>query len=102
MIEKLSGVSDSVLSERCCTEESVLMTLDLDFANVQAYRKYQRPLLSGSVRQRNPYRSARVRLLSGVERLPYWKADEIHKCSSGVAYGKLVILAGLIFAYFGY
>ena len=35
--EKLSGASDSVLSERCRTEDRVLMTLDLDFANVQAY-----------------------------------------------------------------
>jgi predicted nuclease of predicted toxin-antitoxin system len=26
--EKLSGASDSVLSERCCTEDRVLMTLD--------------------------------------------------------------------------
>jgi predicted nuclease of predicted toxin-antitoxin system len=30
--EKLSGASDSKLSERCCTEDRVLMTLDLDFA----------------------------------------------------------------------
>jgi predicted nuclease of predicted toxin-antitoxin system len=35
--EKLSGVGDSVLSERCRAEDRVLMTLDLDFANVQAY-----------------------------------------------------------------
>jgi predicted nuclease of predicted toxin-antitoxin system len=35
--EKLSGASDSVLSERCRTEDRGLMTLDLDFANVQAY-----------------------------------------------------------------
>ena len=35
--ENLSGASDSVLSERCCTEDRVLMTLDLDFANLQAY-----------------------------------------------------------------
>jgi predicted nuclease of predicted toxin-antitoxin system len=35
--EELSGASDSVLSERCRTEDRVLMTLDLDFANVQAY-----------------------------------------------------------------
>jgi hypothetical protein len=34
--EKLSGASDSVLSERCCEEDRVLMTLDFDFANVQA------------------------------------------------------------------
>jgi hypothetical protein len=35
--EKLSGAGDSVLSERCRAEDRVLMTLDLDFANVQAY-----------------------------------------------------------------
>jgi predicted nuclease of predicted toxin-antitoxin system len=34
--EKLPGAIDSVLSERCRTEDRVLMTLDLDFANVQA------------------------------------------------------------------
>ena len=34
--EKLSGAGDSVLSERCRAEDRVLMTLDLDFANVQA------------------------------------------------------------------
>ena len=32
----LSGAGDSVLSERCRAEDRVLMTLDLDFANVQA------------------------------------------------------------------
>lgn len=35
--QKLSGTDDSVLFERCCIEGRVLMTLDLDFANVQAY-----------------------------------------------------------------
>jgi predicted nuclease of predicted toxin-antitoxin system len=35
--EKLSGAGDAVLSERCRAEDRVLMTLDLDFANVQAY-----------------------------------------------------------------
>jgi predicted nuclease of predicted toxin-antitoxin system len=35
--EKLSGTDDAALSERCRTESRVLMTLDLDFANVQAY-----------------------------------------------------------------
>jgi len=32
--EKLSGAGDSALSERCRAEDRVLMTLDLDFANV--------------------------------------------------------------------
>jgi predicted nuclease of predicted toxin-antitoxin system len=41
--EKLSGASDSVLSERCCTEDRVLMTLDLDFANVK--HTLQNPIL---------------------------------------------------------
>jgi predicted nuclease of predicted toxin-antitoxin system len=41
--EKLSGASDSVLSERCRTEDRVLMTLDLDFANVQAYPPKSHP-----------------------------------------------------------
>jgi predicted nuclease of predicted toxin-antitoxin system len=34
---KLSGASDSVLCEGCRTEDRVLMTLDLDFVNVQGY-----------------------------------------------------------------
>jgi len=41
--ENLSGASDSVLSERCCSEDRVLMTLDLDFANVQAYPPKSHP-----------------------------------------------------------
>ena len=35
--ENLSGADDLVLFERCRVEGRVLMTLDLDFANVQAY-----------------------------------------------------------------
>src|SRR5260370_38978150 len=41
--EKLSGAGDSVLSERCRAEDRVLMTLDLDFANVQAYPPKSHP-----------------------------------------------------------
>ena len=35
--QNLSGAEDSVLFERCRAEGRVLVTLDLDFANVQAY-----------------------------------------------------------------
>ncbi len=35
--EKLSGSGDLALSAHCRTEGRVLMTLDLEFANVQAY-----------------------------------------------------------------
>jgi predicted nuclease of predicted toxin-antitoxin system len=35
--EKLSGVADSLLLDRCRAETRVLVTLDLDFANVQAH-----------------------------------------------------------------
>jgi predicted nuclease of predicted toxin-antitoxin system len=35
--QQLSGADDSVLFERCRAESRVLVTLDLDFANVQAY-----------------------------------------------------------------
>jgi predicted nuclease of predicted toxin-antitoxin system len=35
--QKLSGADDSVLFDRCSAESRVLITLDLDFANVQAY-----------------------------------------------------------------
>ena len=41
--EKLSGAGDTVLSERCRAEDRVLMTLDLDFANVQAYPPKSHP-----------------------------------------------------------
>ena len=41
--EKLSGAGDSALSERCRAEDRVLITLDLDFANVQAYRPKSHP-----------------------------------------------------------
>jgi predicted nuclease of predicted toxin-antitoxin system len=35
--ENLSGADDSILSNHCRAESRVLVTLDLDFANVQAY-----------------------------------------------------------------
>lgn len=35
--EALSGATDTMLPERCRTETRVLLTLDLDFANVQAH-----------------------------------------------------------------
>ena len=41
--ENLSGAGDSVLSERCRAEDRVLMTLDLGFANVQAYPPKSHP-----------------------------------------------------------
>ncbi len=52
--EKLSGAGDSVLSERCRAEDRVLMTLDLDFANVQAYPPKSHP---GIVVFRSVFRS---------------------------------------------
>jgi len=39
----LKGASDSVLYERCPTEDCVWMMLDLDFANVQAYPPKSHP-----------------------------------------------------------
>jgi predicted nuclease of predicted toxin-antitoxin system len=35
--QKLTGSDDSVLFERCQAEGRILLTLDLDFGNVQAY-----------------------------------------------------------------
>jgi predicted nuclease of predicted toxin-antitoxin system len=35
--ESLSGSADSLVLERCLAEARVLVTLDLDFANVQAH-----------------------------------------------------------------
>jgi len=35
--EKLSGANDSKLFEMCQAESRILITLDLDFANVRAY-----------------------------------------------------------------
>ena len=54
--EKLSGAGDSVLSERCRAEDRVLMTLDLDFANVQAYAPKSHPgiVIFRSKSQDNP------------------------------------------------
>lgn len=35
--QKLSGAGDSELYKRCQAEDRILVTLDLDFANVHAY-----------------------------------------------------------------
>lgn len=35
--ESLSGASDAAVLQACATEERVLVTLDLDFADVRAY-----------------------------------------------------------------
>ena len=35
--EGLTGTSDQSLFDRCKSEQRVLLTLDLDFANIQAY-----------------------------------------------------------------
>jgi predicted nuclease of predicted toxin-antitoxin system len=35
--ENLSGTDDAILTTRCRTEGRIFMTLDLDFANIQAY-----------------------------------------------------------------
>ena len=35
--EMLSGAEDELLFDRCQAEERILITLDLDFANVQSY-----------------------------------------------------------------
>ncbi|HXL22689.1 MAG TPA: DUF5615 family PIN-like protein [Candidatus Dormibacteraeota bacterium] len=35
--QKLTGADDSALFERCQAEDRILLTLDLDFGNVQAY-----------------------------------------------------------------
>lgn len=35
--EKISGASDEQLFERCRFENRILITLDLDFANIQSY-----------------------------------------------------------------
>jgi predicted nuclease of predicted toxin-antitoxin system len=35
--ERLGGADDSIVSQRSRAEDRVLLTLDLDFANIQAY-----------------------------------------------------------------
>ena len=35
--ERLSGAEDSAIAVRCRAEDRVLITLDLDFANIRAY-----------------------------------------------------------------
>jgi len=41
--ERLSGASDETLMERCRSEGRMLVTLDLEFANVQAYPPKSHP-----------------------------------------------------------
>jgi predicted nuclease of predicted toxin-antitoxin system len=41
--ESLSGAEDAALSERCQKEGRILVTLDLDFANVQSYPPRSHP-----------------------------------------------------------
>lgn len=65
--EKLSGASDSVLSERCRTEDRVLMTLDLDFANVQACPPKSHP---GIVVFRPEVQEARVLRAAAMQGVP--------------------------------
>ena len=63
--EELSGAGDSVLSERCRAEDRVTMTLDLDFANVQAYPPKSHPgiVLFRSFRSNSQDRPTLVALL---------------------------------------
>ena len=39
--ERLAGADDSVIANRCRADDRVLLTLDLDFANVQSYPPLQ-------------------------------------------------------------
>jgi len=41
--EHLSGAEDAVLFARCVSEQRILVTLDLDFANVRAYPPGSQP-----------------------------------------------------------
>ena len=41
--ENLSGADDQVLAARVRSEDRILLTLDLDFANIQAYPPEQHP-----------------------------------------------------------
>jgi len=63
--ENLSGADDEVLIARCGTEQLVLMTLDLDFANVLAYPPNRFP---GIVvfRAKSQSKPALIRLLQRV------------------------------------
>ncbi len=39
--EKLVGASDSRIAEVCCNEERIIITLDLDFADIRKYPPHQ-------------------------------------------------------------
>lgn len=41
--EALTGSQDAVLFDHCKREDRILVTLDLDFANVQVYRPHTHP-----------------------------------------------------------
>ncbi len=41
--EKLSGAEDSAVFERCQKEDRILVTLDMDFANVKSYSPKSHP-----------------------------------------------------------
>ena len=60
--ERLSGADDSVVIERCLHERRILITLDLDFGNIQAYPP---PSFSGIVvfRSKSQDKPTLIRLL---------------------------------------
>lgn len=55
--QRLSGSKDSVLSEICRSENRILVTLDLDFADIRAYPPDQYPglIVLRLARQDKPY-----------------------------------------------
>ncbi len=69
--EKLSGVSDSQLFDRCQAESRILVTLDLDFANVHAYP----PGSSAGIAVLRPRMQDRQTILSLLRRMIAVMAD---------------------------
>ncbi len=63
--QKLSGADDTVLAKHCSQENRILVTLDLDFANIQAYP----PKLHSGIVVLRPNSQEKPRLLALLSRL---------------------------------
>jgi predicted nuclease of predicted toxin-antitoxin system len=70
--QTMSGEKDPVLFEVCQNERRVLMTLDLDFANIQAYP----PATAASIIVLRMVQQDKPRVLEAVEKLIFFFATK--------------------------
>lgn len=83
--QQLGGAADAIIAKVCQSEQRVLMTLDLDFADIRAYPPGEYPGII-VVRPRFQMISAILRLAEQVVRLlessspvgQLWILDEFH------------------------